>query len=259
MWSAEKMCIGAEQWYVNFLEERSEKGTKEAEFIITQTKRKIKNAKRLLDIPCGTGRVSIPLAKSGLNVTGLDASNYYVHVAKRKAKANKVDNRTKFIFGNMRNIGTLLKNKEKFDVVINVFTSIGYGTKKDDLEFFRSLRLLTNKGGLFFISTLANRNTRDEKPWSHFEKANDIVLIDEGRFNKRTSHSRSKWRFFKDNGRKLELKYSQIVDIYLYSPSELKKMLEGTGWKVIAIYNKEKKKVRLTKSDSHFNVLAQAV
>lgn len=48
------------------------------------------NAERFLDVGCGTGSLSILLAKEGLNVTGIDLSSDMLTVAKEKAENEKV-------------------------------------------------------------------------------------------------------------------------------------------------------------------------
>jgi 2-polyprenyl-3-methyl-5-hydroxy-6-metoxy-1,4-benzoquinol methylase len=260
MWSVEKMLIKAEKWYAPILEARAEEGKDEAKFIMAQTNKRLKNAKSCLDVPCGTGRVSIPLAKSGLNVIGVDVSKYYISLAKQKARKMKLTHKAKFIFGNMRDVNRLFDPEKRFDIVTNVFTSLGYGTKAEDIKFFKQLRSITKDDGLFFISHLANKSAQKRsKPFKTMQNAGDIVIIDEGHLDTKTSRSIATWRYFRDNGSTLKLLYSQKIDLYLYSAPEITKMLNSAGWKVVGIYNKEKKKVPLANSDSNFNIIAKAV
>ncbi len=260
MWSAERLCINAEQWYALFLEARSEDGVKEAEFIKIQIRKHMKTAKRVLDVPCGTGRVSIPLAKMGFDVTGIDISKNYIAIANKKAKMNNVGKRVKFIQGNMRNVEEICSPLERFDACANVFTSIGYGTKEEDITFFKSLRKITKRGGLFFILATQNKNAlTPQKPYEGLERVGNIVLIDAAHFDKKTSHRTSNWRFYKDNGKTLKLLYAQKFDVLLYSAQEVGTMLEKSGWKVISVFNADKKRLPLTKFDRRFNIVAKAV
>ena len=113
---------------------------------------------RILDAPCGIGRVAIPLARLGFEVTGIDFSSHLVDVAKKKAEAfNLTAARARFLVGDMRELGSKFA-PGSFDVVLNVFTSIGYGSEEDDLKFFTDARAMTRRGGLLLISGLRNRD-----------------------------------------------------------------------------------------------------
>jgi ubiquinone/menaquinone biosynthesis C-methylase UbiE len=54
----------------------------------------------VLELACGTGRVSLPLARAGFRVTGLDAAPSMMEVARARAAGNKLD--IAFIEGDMR-------------------------------------------------------------------------------------------------------------------------------------------------------------
>jgi SAM-dependent methyltransferase len=113
---------------------------------------------KILDIPCGIGRVSMPLAKLGYSVVGVDLSPYFVALTKKKARQFSVARRASFSIGRMRDVGSMFP-VGTFDVAINIFTSIGYGSDEDDLAFFRGLRRVVRKGGLFVIGALRTGTT----------------------------------------------------------------------------------------------------
>lgn len=52
----------------------------------------------ILEIACGTGRVSVPLARAGFDVTGLDLSPHMLAIARAKPGADRV----RWVRGNMR-------------------------------------------------------------------------------------------------------------------------------------------------------------
>lgn len=61
---------------------------KEIGFILS--KAGIDKEARILDIPCGSGRVAIPLAKEGYRVTGIDLSAENINTLNRNARASGV-------------------------------------------------------------------------------------------------------------------------------------------------------------------------
>ena len=62
-----------------------------------------KNNGSILELGCGTGRVSIELAKAGHNITGLDLSQKMLEVYRDKITAlpNEIQNRINIVNGNM--------------------------------------------------------------------------------------------------------------------------------------------------------------
>ena len=110
-------------------------------------KRKInlnKNIK-ILDIGCGGGLLSEPLSRLGATVTGIDASDRNIKIAKMHLEKSKLNidyycsSPDKFIA------------KEKFDVVLNM--EIVEHVDNVDFFLFKSSELL-RKNGLMFIATL---------------------------------------------------------------------------------------------------------
>jgi len=73
----------------------------------------LKNLK-ILDIGCGGGLISEPMSRLGANVTGIDASDKNIQVAKLHAKKNNL---------NITYLNTVpedLKLQNKFDIVLNL-------------------------------------------------------------------------------------------------------------------------------------------
>ena len=100
---------------------------------------------KILDIGCGGGLLSEPLSRLGATVTGIDASNRNIKIAKMHLKKSKLDidyycsSPDKFFA------------KEKFDVVLNM--EIVEHVDNVDFFLFKSSELL-KKNGLMFIATL---------------------------------------------------------------------------------------------------------
>lgn len=99
----------------------------------------------VLDLCCGHGRHSIELAKKGYKVIGLDYSKYELDLARKAAQA--VNLKIDFRRGDAR----IFRFKERFELIINMFTAFGYGSRGDDRRIIRSAAFHLKKGGLFFI------------------------------------------------------------------------------------------------------------
>ena len=195
---------------------------------------------RILDAPCGIGRLAIPLARLGFEVTGIDLSPHLVGVAKTKASGFKLTTaRARFLVGDMGDLASRFA-PGSFDAVLNVFTSIGYGSEEDDLRFFRDARAVTERGGLLLISGLRNRDYVARNPSQNiYEESDKLLVLDTYSFDSARSRERGAWRFYlKSGGRKGVLKFAGEfpIDIRVYSPHELVSRLDATGWSVRDTY-----------------------
>ena len=110
-------------------------------------KSKIQPLKNLsiLDIGCGGGLLSEPMYRMGAHVTGLDASEKNINIAKVHSKENKL--KINYICSSPEKLNI----KKKFDVVLNMEIV----EHVDDVDFFikKSSELL-NKNGLMFVATI---------------------------------------------------------------------------------------------------------
>lgn len=73
----------------------------------------------VLDLACGTGRITIPMAQAGIQVTGLDLSSEMLERAKQKAIEADISNQVTFVQGDMRKFDL----QKKFDLVMIPFRS----------------------------------------------------------------------------------------------------------------------------------------
>jgi SAM-dependent methyltransferase len=104
---------------------------------------------KILDLACGHGRHSIPLAKRGFEVTGFDLSRHFLDIARREAEAEGVD--VRWVHGDMRE----LDFEGEFDAVINIFTAFGYfEDPDDDLKTLKRIKAALRKDGRFLLEIL---------------------------------------------------------------------------------------------------------
>ena len=112
---------------------------------------KLKNKKKplekisILDIGCGGGLLSEPMHRLGANVTGIDASNKNIKIAKLHAKKNKL--KIDYLCSSPEK----LKINKKFDVILNMEIV----EHVEDVQFFlKSCSGLLKKNGLMFVATI---------------------------------------------------------------------------------------------------------
>ena len=105
---------------------------------------------KILDIGSGGGLLCEPLNRLGANITGIDASNNNVEVAKLHAKEMNLN--IKYIYSSPENIN--LKND--FDVILNMEV---IEHVSDVNIFIENCSKLIKKNGIMFVATI-NKNLK---------------------------------------------------------------------------------------------------
>jgi 2-polyprenyl-6-hydroxyphenyl methylase/3-demethylubiquinone-9 3-methyltransferase len=100
----------------------------------------LKNLK-ILDIGCGGGLISEPMSRLGANVTGIDASDKNIHVAKLHAKKNNLK------INYLNTVPENLKLQNEFDIILNL--EVVEHVENLDLYLSSCFGLLKKKGIMF--------------------------------------------------------------------------------------------------------------
>ena len=100
---------------------------------------------KILDIGCGGGLIAEPMSRLGANITGIDASEKNIKIAKAHLKKSKLKINYKCVSPEN------LNQKENFDVILNLEII----EHVEDVELFieKSSKLL-KKDGLMFVATI---------------------------------------------------------------------------------------------------------
>jgi ubiquinone/menaquinone biosynthesis C-methylase UbiE len=101
----------------------------------------------LLDVPCGFGRHSVPLARAGYRVTGVDRSATLLEEARRRTKG---DRWPKLVKADYRELPF---PDASFDAAVNLFTSLGYLGDEQDTRVLTEIRRVLRPGGRLVIET----------------------------------------------------------------------------------------------------------
>ena len=132
----------------NYLKVYSHRDEAEAERLVglIEKETNLKSGASVLDMACGAGRHSISFAKKGYKVTAVDLSEKLLDEAKKNASLAKVN--IDFVLSDVLEF----ESNQKFDLFINLFTSLGY-FENDDENFaviIKAFKFL-NKGGFFVL------------------------------------------------------------------------------------------------------------
>jgi len=114
-------------------------------FSINESQRYPLGNLKILDIGCGGGLISEPMSRLGGMVTGIDASEKNIKIAKLHSKSNQL---------NIKYLNTSpeqLNSKDKYDIILNLEVV----EHVDNLDLYlKSCSNLLKKNGLMFTATL---------------------------------------------------------------------------------------------------------
>ena len=104
----------------------------------------------VLELGCGTGRISLPIAREGIAVTGIDISPRMIAIAHEKATKRGLSERCVFQSGDM----ATLQLAERFPLVIMPFRSFqSMLTTEEQRQALARVRERLAPGGVFAVDT----------------------------------------------------------------------------------------------------------
>jgi SAM-dependent methyltransferase len=142
----------------------------------------------------------------------------------------------RFAHGDMRR----LRFKGEFDAVVNMFTSFGYFSHRENLATLRGMARALVPGGRLVIETvepaaLARRLNASATNRLWWPIPPDHFILEMVRFDSRRNVLHSDWRVLEREGRRWRMR-SREIRLKLYRRSEWKAMLDSCGLRKIAVY-----------------------
>ena len=197
----------------------------EADFINNQLQLPV--GAKVLDVPCGNGRLSIELAAFGSELTGVDIAEEFIEEAKRNSRERglNIDWRK----GDMRD----LPWSNEFDGAFCFGNSFGYLDDDQNADFLEAVSRTLKPGARFIIDAPAIA----ECLLPNFQEKRTIeidgitVAID-NRYDHEQSRMFPSFTFVR-NG--IEDKRWSSQRIYTYK--ELSGLLSGTGLEIVSAYS----------------------
>jgi len=186
--------------------------------------------KKILDIPCGNGRISNILSRKGFDVTGIDFNKHLLNFAKKEALKKKL--KTRFFNISMFDI----KWENEFDSAICFWGSFGYSTDENNINFLREIYSSLGNNGKFLIDTVTAETLLPKFQRRGWMKIGDIYILEDRTYNTLNSRIDVEWTFIKKN--KAEIKHTSIR---LYTYKELINIMKDIGFREFSSYGSLKK------------------
>jgi SAM-dependent methyltransferase len=202
-----------------------------------------KNAGRVghpavLELACGTGRLTIPIAHSGVEIVGLDMSPSMLAHARAKAKRAGVE--IAFVAGDCR----AFELGRKFALIFMAFNSMQHLHDYDSLAaLFRCVRKHLVEGGRFIFDVFNPRMgflARDpEQRWPEREYEDPdgkgtIVLEHTMRYDDAAQVNHLKWYFSRRSANRIKRDF-RVEDLHMrcFFPQELDLMVRSQGFEIV--------------------------
>ena len=178
---------------------------------------------KLLDVPSGNGRLSLPMALLGYQICAVDYSQEYCDENIKRAQEYEV--KIDCICDDMKAICW----KNEFDGAFCMGNSFGYFDRATSIQFLRAVSTSLKSGAVFILDTAmiaeAFLVNGGEKEWY---KAGDMHMLIENQYDCRESCVTTDYTFLQ--GGKED---HHIAKHFIYTSGELCHMLESVGMEIL--------------------------
>jgi ubiquinone/menaquinone biosynthesis C-methylase UbiE len=175
----------------------------------------------LIDVPCGFGRHSVPLARAGYRVVGVDRSQALLAEARRRAGGERWP---KLVRADYRELPS---RDASFDAAVNLFTSIGYLGDEEDTRALAEIGRVLRPGGRLVLEAMHRdllvRDFRDQD-WRLLGEGR--LLLEQRTFDPASGVAQVTQTLVDGSGERDSRSYS----VRVYTATELTAMLARAGF-----------------------------
>ena len=181
----------------------------------------------VLDLCCGPGRFSIPLARRGFSVTGTDRTPFLLNKAIARAAEEGLD--IEWLQEDMREF----RRPNSFDLALSLFSSFGYfDDKSEDIKVLENIFVSLMPGGVVVMDLMGKeRLARIFLPTTSEKLADGTVMFQRHEILDEWTRIQNEWIIVK--GSKVQsFKFHHTI----YSGQELKDRLVDVGFRDVKLY-----------------------
>ncbi len=177
---------------------------------------------KILDIPCGDGRIALELAADGFRLTGVDRSRELIDRARDRARERGIE--AEFVEGDMR---TWIA-PEPHDGAVCLWSSFGYGSAGEDAAFLRNLATSLRPGALLVLDTHVVETLLPQWEESSWRWAGEILVAEQRQWDPESGRVETEWVLADADGRE-----TRRSSIRIYTYRDLCNLLSENGFEDI--------------------------
>ena len=188
--------------------------------------------KLVLDLACGTGNITIPMAKRGYDMIGLDLSCEMLNIARDKAYAEGLE----ILFLNqdmceMELYGTV-------DAIVCALDGLNYITEPEDLKkVFKLAANYLNPGGVMVFDMNTEHKLREVLGGNTYvSEEQGIYYVWQSEFSEDTKICEFELNFFCEQPDGSYIRFDEYQAERAYSTEEISEMVSDAGLDVTGIY-----------------------
>ena len=189
----------------------------------------------ILELGCGSGRVTLILAQKGYQITGLDMSQPLLDIGKQKMKEKEGEGvNINFVQGDMSKFD--LKKKFKL-IIITGFAFMHLLSNEELYSHFHCIREHLQPGGVYIIETfnpglkqLLN-DPNEKRPYAEYQDpktGKHVVMLQSNEYNVKSQVNTIKFELNMEG----EISY-QESQMRMIFPQELNMLLDFQGFEII--------------------------
>ena len=183
-----------------------------------------------VDLACGTGSVSVLLARAGLDVTGVDMSEEMLTMAQQKAQDMK--NPPRFVCQRLEK----LRLPRAVDLAVCALDSLDYITNPENCaEAIGRIYRALNPGGIFIFDVNTPEKLRAMDGQVFLDEDEDVYCVWRGEFDEQTNICSYGMDLFQRQGKLWRRSFEEHRE-YAYSEPQLRGYLKAAGFTNIQVY-----------------------
>jgi ubiquinone/menaquinone biosynthesis C-methylase UbiE len=192
---------------------------------------------RVLELGCGTGRVTIPAARAGAHVVGIDRSPAMLARGRGRVKRLKGEGSAALVLGDIRSLP--FRARPGFSLVMAPYGILQSLTREEDLrETLSSVHRVLRRNGLFAIDLVP-----DLPRWSEYRRRvslrgsrgrTRLTLVESVRQDRKRRLTIFDHEYVERRGRKSRMHTFSLTFRTLSVP-QMSRRLEAAGFAIIAV------------------------
>ncbi len=188
--------------------------------------------RRILDIACGTGALTVLLGSRGYEMTGIDRANGMLDIAHQKAETANLD--IEFYKGDMLNF----QLNQQFDTILCTYDSINYVRDEDELSsIFEAVSEHLAPNGLFIFDVTTERNIVEHFHNRTFaENHEDYTYIWKNSYFHHSKTCTTRLTFFIRDGARFH-RFQEIHQQKMFDVGTIEGLLKASGYKALSAFD----------------------